>query len=120
MIGAQTHFDLQTRQFLKPDDQDQVRFENKRLHPKGSGIREQIIADDSPGIPVLNWFENRATDEQAIRRTLSAFEAARNALDAPAIAGLFTPDDEFTTPIGSTYPGVSRHSEVLRNSVSVS
>ena len=104
-IAEHNHFDLQTRQFLKDDDQDPARFENKWLHSKGTGIREQTIAVDSPGIPGLNAFENRTTDEQAIRRSLLAFEAARNALDAKAVAGLFTPDGEFTMPIGTTYQG---------------
>ena len=52
-IAEHNHFDLQTRQFLKDDDQDQARFENKWLHSKGTGIREQTIAVDVMAVLLL-------------------------------------------------------------------
>ena len=49
--------------------------------------------------------KGRAADEEAIRQTLLAFDHARDALDAKRIADLFTPDGQFTTPIGTSYSG---------------
>jgi uncharacterized protein (TIGR02246 family) len=49
--------------------------------------------------------KGRVADEQAIRQTLLTFNKARDALDARGIANLFTPDGQFTTPIGISYSG---------------
>jgi uncharacterized protein (TIGR02246 family) len=61
-------------------------------------------------LSISSWgadIKGGAVDDRAIRQTLSAFNNARNALDAQAIADLFTLDGQFTTPIGSSYSGRS-------------
>jgi len=50
-------------------------------------------------------FNRHDIDERAIRQLILAFNNARHALDAQAIAGLFTRDGEFTTPLGTGYRG---------------
>ena len=47
----------------------------------------------------------RDADEGAIRKTITAFNNARNAFDAKAIADLFDLDGTFTTPVGTSYLG---------------
>ena len=104
-ISARAYFDFQTTQLPKHGDLEPVQFENERLHPEDKRILERIIVDDFIGAGVRGGNENRPADEQAIRRTLSAFSDARNAFDSQTIAHLFAPDGEFTTPIGTTYQG---------------